>query len=111
MLKGLEEMEGEFCEALYADMKISAHSSIVTQITATKLALLHDMKYLKKYMRDTDEETELVIAPGRTLIRHEPRGVVAVIGSWNYPLFTTLKVLVGSIAAGNATIVKPSEIS
>lgn len=33
------------------------------------------------------------------------------MGSWNFPLFTTLAPLVNSIAAGNVTIVKPSEIS
>ena len=34
-----------------------------------------------------------------------------IIGAWNYPFQLTLVPLVGAIAAGNAAIIKPSEIS
>ena len=37
--------------------------------------------------------------------------MVAVVGSWNAPLVTTLKPLMQAISAGNCVIVKPSEIS
>lgn len=41
----------------------------------------------------------------------EPYGVVLVIGPWNYPFQLTLSPLVGAMAAGNCTILKPSEIA
>ncbi|EPY76010.1 fatty aldehyde dehydrogenase [Camelus ferus] len=44
-------------------------------------------------------------------IQPEPLGVVLIIGAWNYPFILTIQPLIGAIAAGNAVIVKPSEIS
>jgi len=58
----------------------------------------------------------------------EPKGVVLVMGSWNYPLFTTVcpagffkKTIIyfdikkynlaSAIAAGNCVLVKPSEMT
>jgi aldehyde dehydrogenase (NAD+) len=49
--------------------------------------------------------------PGRSRIVPEPKGVVLIIAPWNYPLSMVLAPLVGALAAGNAAIVKPSEIS
>jgi aldehyde dehydrogenase (NAD+) len=34
-----------------------------------------------------------------------------VIGTWNYPLMLTLSPLIGAISAGNAAVVKPSEVA
>ena len=41
----------------------------------------------------------------------EPHGVVAIFGAWNYPIQLVLLPLIGAIAAGNAVLVKPSEVS
>ena len=42
---------------------------------------------------------------------HEPLGLVAVIGPWNHPLQLTLVPAVTALAAGNAVIIKPSEVT
>ncbi|KAJ7308815.1 hypothetical protein JRQ81_008083 [Phrynocephalus forsythii] len=44
-------------------------------------------------------------------IQREPFGVVLIIGAWNYPFSLIIHPLVGAIAAGNAVVIKPSEIS
>ncbi len=45
--------------------------------------------------------------PGFTrFIRHEPVGVVFDISAWNYPLLITVNVVVPSVLAGNAVIIK-----
>ena len=41
----------------------------------------------------------------------EPLGVVLIIGPWNYPVQLVLAPLVGALAAGNAAVLKPSEVS
>ena len=46
-----------------------------------------------------------------TYIIREPYGVVLVLGAWNFPINLTLLPVVGALAAGNALIIKPSEIS
>ncbi|MGK7369784.1 MAG: aldehyde dehydrogenase family protein, partial [Candidatus Halalkalibacterium sp. M3_1C_030] len=47
----------------------------------------------------------------RSYIYRQPYGVSLVIGAWNYPLLLSLSPALGSMAAGNCTIIKPSEIS
>ena len=51
------------------------------------------------------------MGPGKSYIIPEPRGVVLVMGAWNYPLFTLIPAAATCIAAGNAVILKPSELS
>jgi betaine-aldehyde dehydrogenase len=43
--------------------------------------------------------------------RHEPLGVVCGIGAWNYPIQIALWKSAPALAAGNAMIFKPSEIT
>jgi acyl-CoA reductase-like NAD-dependent aldehyde dehydrogenase len=45
------------------------------------------------------------------LIRQEPYGIALVMGAWNYPLQLSLVPFGAAIAAGNAVILKPSEMS
>lgn len=48
--------------------------------------------------------------PGkRAVIEAVPRGVVAIIAPWNYPLLQFFKPLFPALLAGNAVIMKPSE--
>lgn len=44
-------------------------------------------------------------------LHHLPLGVVAVIGPWNYPVFTPMGSIAYALAAGNAVVFKPSEYS
>lgn len=50
-------------------------------------------------------------ALGRSFLRPEPKGVVLIIGAWNFPLHLVLTPLIGALAAGNAALIKPSELS
>lgn len=44
-------------------------------------------------------------------VRHDPKGVVGILGTWNAPLFTLLAPLAPVLAAGNRAILKPSEVA
>lgn len=44
-------------------------------------------------------------------VHRRPRGVVGVIGTWNYPLFLNGVQLLQALAAGNAVLWKPSEVT
>ncbi|WP_457980863.1 betaine-aldehyde dehydrogenase [Ectopseudomonas composti] len=46
-----------------------------------------------------------------TYTRREPLGVVAGIGAWNYPLLIAMWKLAPALAAGNAMVFKPSEVT
>jgi acyl-CoA reductase-like NAD-dependent aldehyde dehydrogenase len=44
-------------------------------------------------------------------LEYQPLGVVGVIGPWNYPVFTPMGSIAYALAAGNAVIFKPSELT
>jgi acyl-CoA reductase-like NAD-dependent aldehyde dehydrogenase len=50
--------------------------------------------------------------PGKEgVIRREPRGVVALIMPWNFPVALPLRTIVPALLAGNAIVFKPSEVT
>jgi aldehyde dehydrogenase (NAD+) len=52
-----------------------------------------------------------MLANFRATISYHPVGVVGVIGPWNYPLFTPMGSIAYALAAGNAVVWKPSELT
>jgi succinate-semialdehyde dehydrogenase/glutarate-semialdehyde dehydrogenase len=44
-------------------------------------------------------------------VRYVPRGVVGVISPWNFPLIIPMGSVVEALVAGNACVVKPSEVT
>jgi acyl-CoA reductase-like NAD-dependent aldehyde dehydrogenase len=44
-------------------------------------------------------------------VRHVPRGVVGVVSPWNFPLVIPMGSVIEALAAGNACVVKPSEVT
>ncbi|MBT2304159.1 aldehyde dehydrogenase [Variovorax paradoxus] len=61
------------------------------------------------------ETLEETITPSRgpfvTMSVHEPMGVVAAITPWNSPIASEAQKLAPALAAGNAVIVKPAEVT
>jgi len=47
----------------------------------------------------------------KLVLRYRPLGLVGVIGPWNYPLTNSFGDAIPALAAGNAVILKPSEIT
>jgi betaine-aldehyde dehydrogenase len=61
------------------------------------------------------ETVEEQITPSRgdylTMSVHEPMGVVAAITPWNSPIASEAQKLAPALAAGNAVVVKPAEVT
>jgi RHH-type proline utilization regulon transcriptional repressor/proline dehydrogenase/delta 1-pyrroline-5-carboxylate dehydrogenase len=53
----------------------------------------------------------LQVAGERNELRYVPRGVVAVIAPWNFPLAIACGMTAGALATGNAVVLKPAEQS
>ncbi len=47
----------------------------------------------------------------RFYAEREPYGVVGIIGPWNYPIDLMIPPIVSALLAGNAVLVKPSEVA
>ncbi len=52
-----------------------------------------------------------MLANYRATVSYHPLGVIGVIGPWNYPLFTPMGSIAYALAAGNAVVFKPSELT
>ncbi|MEQ2183093.1 hypothetical protein GOODEAATRI_029094, partial [Goodea atripinnis] len=65
---------------------------------------------LKEWAAPRPVEKNLLTLSDTVYIQPEPLGVVLIIGAWNYPWAVTIQPLIGAIAAGNAAVVKPSEV-
>ena len=44
-------------------------------------------------------------------VGYEPLGVIGVIGPWNYPVYSPMGSIAFAMAAGNAVVFKPSELT
>src|SRR5437763_177907 len=65
-----------------------------------------------RYLADEQIETASPFVRGRRLVvRYAPLGVVGVIGPWNYPLNNSFGDCIPALAAGNAVVLKPSEVT
>jgi aldehyde dehydrogenase (NAD+) len=109
LIRFAKENSDALVAALQADMgkpELEARAADVGQITIeAKLAL----KNLKKWTRPRGAGT--IPLMGKSFVIPEPLGVVLIIAPWNYPVGLLLSPLVGAIAAGNAAVLKPSEIT
>ncbi len=107
----LEEREDLFLAALEADLGKPAIEAWAADIGFVINDVEHALKHLDSWTKPKKVRTPLTSLPGKSSIHHEPLGVVLIIGPWNYPVQLVLAPLVGAIAAGNAIVVKPSEVA
>jgi len=70
----------------------------------------HAAAHAEKAMESKKVGTGM-LANFRATISYHPLGVVGVIGPWNYPLFTPMGSIAYALAAGNAVVWKPSELT
>src|SRR4029079_8122760 len=69
-------------------------------------------KKAPEYLADEKVHTSNPFVLGRKLVvRHRPVGVVGIIGPWNYPLTNSFGDAIPALAAGNAVVLKPSEVT
>jgi predicted delta-1-pyrroline-5-carboxylate dehydrogenase group 2 len=70
------------------------------------------LEYYARAAIELDRGRELLQVPGeRNTMRYAPRGVVAVISPWNFPLAIPTGMTAAGLAAGNAVVLKPAEQS
>ena len=107
----LVDHSDEFEAALHTDLGKSATEAQLTEIGFLVSEIDHALSNLAKWMRPRRAAVPLALQPATGKIVPEPLGAALIIGPWNYPLMLALSPLIGAIAAGNAAIIKPSELA
>jgi acyl-CoA reductase-like NAD-dependent aldehyde dehydrogenase len=114
-LKALRSMIKDHAEDLYAalwtDLRRSRVEADWVDVKYMTSEISHVLAHLRRWMKGLAITTPLVLAPSHARVQFDPLGVGLIIGTWNYPVMLTLSPLVAAISAGNAAVVKPSEVA
>ncbi|MBE9005850.1 aldehyde dehydrogenase [Fortiea sp. LEGE XX443] len=102
--------EKAIVQALHGDLHKPEFETYATEIGVIK-EIDYAIKNLHSWTKPKKAEVSLDFFSYSAKICSEPLGVVLIIGPWNYPFNLIIAPLVGAIAAGNCSILKPSEIA
>ena len=105
------ENQDAICEALKSDLGKCEAEALITEVSFLNITLKGHLAKLKDFMQPQKVSSPGIAAPVYCYVRKEPRGVVLVIGPFNYPLSLSLGPALGALAAGNCVIIKPSELT
>ncbi|KAI5054604.1 hypothetical protein GOP47_0029749 [Adiantum capillus-veneris] len=107
----LQECETDISHAMHDDLGKSPFEAFATEMGAVLNSCDLMRNNLKKWMKPRKVSIPLVAQPGSGSIVAEPLGAVLIFSPWNFPLLLALDPLIGAIGAGNAVVLKPSEIA
>jgi succinate-semialdehyde dehydrogenase / glutarate-semialdehyde dehydrogenase len=102
------------CDTLY-DIGFRETGKPKPDVQFELLAGLEDLRWSATHAKRVLAERK--VAPGIALLNfqarvaYEPLGVIGIITPWNAPVYTAFCGMAYALAAGNAVILKPSEIS
>lgn len=105
------EREGKLLDALADDFAKPRTEAWLSELGFTVADIDHTLANLALWARPEKVATPVAFKPGRSEIHRDPLGVVCIIAPWNYPVQLLLVPMVAAIAAGNAVVVKPSELA
>lgn len=97
-------------QAVLADLGKPPVEGFMTEIGSVITEIKHTQKNLTKWTK----RRKIPFVPtvwSNGFVQREPLGTVLVIAPWNYPVHLLFMPVVGAIAAGNAVVMKPSEVA
>jgi acyl-CoA reductase-like NAD-dependent aldehyde dehydrogenase len=99
-------------ETIVSETGKAYEDALVAEVMYGANALGFWAKRAPRYLADERVRSSSPLLKGKKmLLRYRPIGLVGVIGPWNYPLTNSFGDCVPALAAGNAVILKPSEIT
>ncbi|GLB65021.1 aldehyde dehydrogenase [Dietzia sp. NCCP-2495] len=85
--------------------------SLLTDVASSIPDLDTQRANVKKWMKPT-RPSRLLDAVGFTQqVRHDPKGVVGIVGPWNFPLYLTIVPAGSALGAGNRVMLRPSSVT
>ena len=101
----------EIIAAVAADLAKPATEADLVEVLPVLAEISHATKHLSAWMRPRRAWPTLLMLGTSAALHPEPKGVALVIAPWNFPFMLALVPVVSAIAAGNAVVVKPSEMT
>lgn len=99
----------EITAALAADFGSRPQElSIAADVAGCMIDLTHQLHSAKKWMKETNVARVQGLLGFKQRLRHDPLGVVGIMGPWNFPLQLTFVPAGAAFAAGNRVLMRPS---
>ena len=111
LLRMIRENEDAILEALREDLGKCHFEGFIGETGFVASDIKYTLKHLRKWLAPKKVKAPLPVLPAKARVHSEPLGVVLIIAPWNYPFQLAITPLAGAIAAGNAAVVKPSEVA
>ena len=109
--KYMLDHQQELFDALFQDFRKPTSEVIIGELLGVKREIDHMVSNIRSWMKPQKVSTPLLLLGTSGHIQYEPKGLCLIIAPWNYPFNLAINPLVHAIAAGNAVILKPSEMS
>jgi aldehyde dehydrogenase (NAD+) len=103
--------QNEILAALYKDLHKGEFEAYTTEVGFNLRSIRDTIRHLKRWMKPRSVQGELFLPFTSSKVMSEPKGVVLLIGPFNYPFQLIIEPLIGALAAGNTAIIKPSEFT
>jgi len=107
----LQEQEQSILDALAKDLGKSPFEAYLTEIALVNDEINYTLKKLKRWLKPENVSSPLATLISSSSIVRDPLGTVLIIAPWNYPFQLLVAPLIGALAAGNAIVLKPSELA
>ncbi len=111
LLRMLDLERERFEAAVARDVGKPPLEAFAADIGVVRAEVAHISKHVDKWMKPRKASLTMTSRPGRGYVVAEPYGVSLIIGPWNYPVQLIVEPLAAALAAGNAVVLKPSEIA
>jgi succinate-semialdehyde dehydrogenase/glutarate-semialdehyde dehydrogenase len=106
----LVDREDEIVDLLSRETGKPKHEALLHELAACANLTTYFCKKAPELL--APREIHLVMMKHRrSYLHYAPRGVVGIITPWNYPLYMPLRDAAIALIAGNAVVVKPSEVT
>lgn len=89
----------------------SDDESKLADIMPIVMSINHAIKHLREWMKPEKRKVSMLFQPATNKVMFQPLGVIGIMSPWNFPVLLSLGPLVAAIAAGNRSIIKPSEFT
>lgn len=102
--------QADIDEALHQDMRRPRQGAQNRELLSTLGEIDLAINGLEEWMKPEPIEPSPYFKGNDVFVQYEPRGVVLLLGPWNFPFSLIFAPLVPIIAAGNAALIKPNEM-
>ncbi|XDA90104.1 hypothetical protein R6Z07F_019684 [Ovis aries] len=106
----VQEREKDILAAIGADLSKSEFIAYSQEVISVLGEIDLMLEKLPDWAAAKPAQRNLLTMLDEAYIQPGPLGVILIIGAWNYPFVLTIQPLI-AIAAGNAVIIKPFEVS